>query len=302
MKKIFYDYRLAEKFTISFLCTFRETCSMKRIIVPTDFSETSKNAARYAVQIAGALPQASVILYHVSTKMALGSDSSPLTEDSNDRSVVFHAALENWKTEFGELSPANIELVAEEGNSLTDSLASYLSEHETDLVVMGITGATRSEQIFMGSNALNVVNLGVCPVFIVPPDAVYKPIRKVLFACDFKDVSASVPLVPIKSILELFRPTVLVVNAGKDADVEASEEYKTERAVLENMLKDYSPEFYFIRMEDFEDAISSFAAERDVDLILIVPKKKSFLQGLFKSSHTKKLAYHSHVPILAVHE
>jgi nucleotide-binding universal stress UspA family protein len=268
---------------------------MKRIIVPTDFSETSKNAARYAVQVAATLRDTSVILYHV-------SDSSPLTEDRKDRLIILQAALDNWRTEFSEVSTADVELVVEESSSLTDSLHRYVRHHGIELIIMGITGATRLEQIFMGSNTLNVVDLGVCPVIIVPPNTTYKPIKRVLFASDLKDISATVPIAPIKSILNLFRPTVFVVNVDTDHYVEVTEEYKKQRSILENMLQDYNPEFYFMRLYDFEDSISTFAADRDIDLILTVPKKHNFLLGLFKTSHTKRLAYHSHVPILAVHE
>lgn len=284
-------------------CTFNKIFfCMKRIMVPTDFSDTAKNAARYAVQLAASIPDASIILYNLADKIAVGSDSSPLTEGKNDRFIILHAALSNLKTELDQLATVPVELVIEEGSSLTDNLERYVRLHGIDLIIMGITGATRLEQIFMGSNALNVVNLAICPVIIVPPDATYKPVNKVLFACDFKDVASSVPVVPIKSILNSFKPTLLIVNVDTDHYVEITEEYKAQRALLENMLQEYNPEFYFIRMYDFQDSISSFAADRNVDLILTVPRKHSFLTGLFKTSHTKKLAYHSHVPILAVHE
>jgi nucleotide-binding universal stress UspA family protein len=275
---------------------------MKRIIVPTDFSDTAKNAAKYAVQLAASIPGATIILYNLTDKIALGSDSSPLTEDKNDRFIVLQAALNNVKAELRELSAVSVESVVEEGSSLTDNLERYVRHHGIDLIIMGITGATRLEQIFMGSNALNVVSLGVCPVIIVPPNAVFKPVNRVLFACDFKNVASTIPFAPVKSILNIFKPTVLVVNVDTDHYVEVTEEYKSQRALLEDMLQDYNPEFYFIRMYDFQDSIGSFAADRDVDLILTIPKKHHFLTGLFKTSHTKKLAYHSHVPILAIQE
>ena len=274
---------------------------MKRIIVPTDFSDTAKNAARYAVQMAQAIPDASVILYNLTDKIALGSDSSPLTEDKNDRFVVLQAALNSLRAELSELSDVKVELVVEEVSSLTESIERYVHHHGMDIIVMGITGATRLEQIFMGSNALNVVNLGVCPVIIVPPGAVYRPINKVLFACDLKNVADTIPMVPVKSVLNVFKPKVLVVNVDVDHYVEVTEEYRSQRAILEERLKEYEPEFFFIRMYDFQDSIGSFASDRDVDIILTIPKKHHFLTGLFKTSHTKKLAYHSHVPILAVH-
>jgi len=275
---------------------------MKRIIVPTDFSDTARNAARYAVQLATTVPDSTIILYHVADTIAVGSDGSPLTENKNDRFIILQAALDNLRTELSEWSPVAIELVAEEGSSLTDNLERYVRHNGIDLIIMGITGTTRLEQIFMGSNALNVVNLGICPVIIVPPDANYKQVNRVLFACDLKNVSSSVPITPIRSILDIFKPTVLVVNIDTDHHVEVTEEYKNERVILEKMLQDYNPEFYFMRMYDFQDSISSFAADRDIDLILTIPKKHNFLSGIFKTSHTKKLAYHSHVPILAIQD
>ncbi|MGZ5134142.1 MAG: universal stress protein [Flavitalea sp.] len=275
---------------------------MKRILVPTDFSETSKNAARYAVQLAASIPEASIILYNLADTLARGSDSSPLTEDKSDRFTVLQAALNNLKTDLKDFSDTPVQTVVEEGSSLTENLARYTRHHGIDLMIMGITGATRLEQIFMGSNALNVVNTGACPVIIVPPHAKYTPIRRVLFACDLKDVTTTVPVAPIKSVLSNFKPQLFVVNVDTDHYVEVTETYKTERAILEKLLEDYDPEFYFIRMFDFQESISAFAADREIDLILTVPRKHFFLSGLFKTSHTKKLAYHSHVPILAVPE
>ena len=242
---------------------------MKRIIVPTDFSDTAKNAARYAVQLAGSVTGATVILYNLTDKIALGSDSSPLTEDKNDRFVVLQAALSNLKTELTALTPVTVETVVEEGSSLTDNLERYVRHHGIDLIIMGITGATRLEQIFMGSNALNVVNLGVCPVIIVPPNAVFRPVNKILFACDFKDVSSSIPFTPVKNVLNIFKPTLYIVNVDTEHYVELSDEYKSQRAILENRLAEFNPEFYFIRMYDFQDSIGSFASDRNVDLILI---------------------------------
>ena len=77
---------------------------MKRIIVPTDFSDTAKNAARYAVQMANSIPGASIILYNLTDKIALGSDSSPLTENKDDRFLVLQAALNNLQAELNELA------------------------------------------------------------------------------------------------------------------------------------------------------------------------------------------------------
>jgi nucleotide-binding universal stress UspA family protein len=275
---------------------------MKKLLVPTDFSDTSKNAARFAVQMAADVQNAKIILIHVSDKITGGSDGSPLTEDDDDRRVILTQALSQLKEELLAVAQVPIEFVTEKGTSLVETLSRYIRHQAIDIVIMGITGATRLEQIFMGSNTLDMAKESVCPVLIIPPDAKYRKIKNVVLASDFKEVDTTIPVAPLKATLDLFKPSLHIVNVDSEHYVELTDEYKAERAKLETMLKNYAPEFYFIRQYDFFDAISQFVDDRNIDLIVIVPKDRSFLSGLFKTSHTKKLAYHSHVPIVAIHE
>ena len=154
----------------------------------------------------------------------------------------------------------------------------------------------------MGSNALNMARQGVCPVIIVPPNAEFKKIENVLVASDFKNVKSTTPVAQIRKILEIFKPKLHIVNVDSEHYVELTDEYKSERAWLAKVFEEFNPEFYFIRMYDFLDAISNFTTDHNIDLIVTVPRKHSFLSGLYKTSHTKKLAYHSHVPVVAIHE
>lgn len=276
---------------------------MKKLLVPTDFSDTSKNAALFAAQMAADIQNAKIILIHVSDKITGGSDGSPLTEDDDDRRIILTKALSQLKD---ELSPAAkqvpIEFAIEKGSSLVETLTRYVRYNAIDLVIMGITGATRLEQIFMGSNTLDMAKESVCPVLIIPPDAKYRKVKNVVLASDFKEVDTTIPVAPLKATLDLFKPALHIVNVDSEHYVELTDEYKAERKKLEQMLQEYAPEFYFIRQYDFFDAISQFVADKNIDLIFIVPKDRSFLSGFFKTSHTKKLAYHSHVPIVAIHE
>ncbi|HEX6431243.1 MAG TPA: universal stress protein [Niastella sp.] len=275
---------------------------MKKLLVPTDFSDTSKNAARFAVQMAADIQNAKIILIHVSDKITGGSDGSPLTEDDDDRRIILTQALSQMRDELLAVAQAPIEFVTEKGSSLVETLSRYVRHQAIDMVIMGITGATRLEQILMGSNTLEMAKASVCPVLIVPPDAKYRKIKNVVLASDFKEVDTTIPIAPLKATLDLFKPALHIVNVDSEHYVELTDEFKAERAKLETMLKNYSPEFYFIRQYDFFDAISQFVEDKHIDVIVIVPKDRSFVSGLFKTSHTKKLAYHSHIPIIAIHE
>jgi len=117
---------------------------------------------------------------------------------------------------------------------------------------------------------------------------------------DFKDVDHTIPVHVVKEVLDLFRPKLYIVNVDHEHYVQVTDEYKTERAKLEERLKEYNPEFYFIRLFDFVEAANQFVADYKIDLILTFPRKHSFLSNVFKTTNTSKLAYHSHVPIVAI--
>jgi len=276
---------------------------MNNFIVPIDFSDASKNAARYAAHIANGVPDAHVILYNVFDALEYGSDSSPLgTDDEEDasRKAIVELALGSVKTELATITNAKISTVAEEANRFLDTLEEYVVRNNIQLIIMGITGATRLGQIFMGSNTLNIVQRAIAPVIIVPPDAHSQSAKNVMLLTDFKDIDDTIPVESVKSILDLFKPRLHIVNVDHEHYVQVTDEYKSERTKLETQLKAYNPEFYFIRLFDFIEATNQFVADNHIDLILTFPRKHSFLSNMFKTTSTSKLAYHSHVPIVAI--
>ncbi len=276
--------------------------NMKTFIVPTDFSETSTNAAIYAVQIAAEVQNAKIILYNVFNKSPAPAEGSSKVENSVSASQLVEMALESIKTDMHR-SHHNVEIVcvAEHSDSLLDSLEKFAKDQHADLIIMGISETNRMEQVLVGSNTLDMVNRNVCPVIIVPPHSTYKGIKNVLLATDFKDVENSVPAKSIQAVLNIFKSDVHVVNVDSEHFVELTEEYKEEKAKLELILEGYKAEYSFIRQYDFVEAINQFAADKDIDLILTIPKKHSLLSKLFVTSHTKKLAYQSELPVVAIH-
>ncbi len=274
---------------------------MNKFIVPIDFSETSKHAARFAAHLTNQVPGANIILFNVFDTIEAGSDGTPLSGGDEARKAIMELALKSVQVELSGLTNADITCVAEEDPDFVDDLESYVRRYDIDVIIMGITGATKLEKIFMGSNTLKVVNRRIAPVIIVPPDAQFKSDKNIVLITDFKDVDKTIPIEPIKNVLNLFKSNLHIVNVDSDHYVELTDEYKSERAKLHDMLKEYNPEYYFIRMYDFMEAINQFVTDHGIDMIMTVPKDKSFIGNFFKTTHTSKLAYHSHVPIIAIH-
>jgi nucleotide-binding universal stress UspA family protein len=276
---------------------------MNNFIVPIDFSETSKNAARYAAHISNGVPDAHIILYNVFDALEYGSDSSPLATDAAEdagRKAIVELALESVRIELTPITNARISVVAEEDNHFLDTLQKYVWNNNIQLIFMGITGSTVLGQVLMGSNTLNLVRRGIAPVIIVPPHAVSTSAKNVMLLTDFQDIENTIPINTVKSILDLFKPRLHIVNVDHEHYVQVTDEYKAERVKLESSLAAWKPEFYFIRLFDFMDAINQFVTDNQIDLILTFPRRHSFVSNVFKTTSTTKLAYHSHVPIAAI--
>ena len=261
---------------------------MNTVIVPVNFSETSLNAARYAAQLLGGHKGVTMILHHVYEKNGNAGEAT--------------ANLENLKNELLKTVSLKITLLAEEGDDFLDELEKLARHQQADFIIMGITDRSLIGQTFMTNNALEIIKKKICPVLIVPPDAGFHEIKNVLLTSDFKNVQNATPSVPIKKILKTFKPNLYVINVDSEHYVALTEAYQKEKAVLQEMFTGFNPEFYFLGLYDVDEAIHQFAGDKNIDLIITIPKDHSLLSKLFVKSHTKKMAYQSTVPVLAVHE
>jgi nucleotide-binding universal stress UspA family protein len=260
---------------------------MNTVVVPVDFSITSMNAARYAGKMLKGVYGTNLVLYHMYEK------------DSEEK--LANEQLEHLKNDILKDDIVKIETISVKGDDVVDEIERVVRHRHANLVVMGITGKSGLGQVLFGSNTVKLVDRNVVPVLVIPPNAVFKGVKNVALTSDFKSVRLTTPSVPIKAVLDIFRPLLHVVNVDSEHYVSITAEYQKEKAIMQEMFSNYNPEFYFIGMNDFFEAIEQFIRDKKIDLLITIPRHHSILTKIFKS-HTHKLIYHSDVPILAVHE
>jgi len=261
---------------------------MNTVIVPVDFSAISLHTARYAAQLLVGHHGVNILLYH--------SYSKPSEEAAAIES------LEELRKELISTYVVNIDILTHEEDDFVDGLERAVRHRKADLVIMGITGKSALAQVFFGSNTLKMVQTKVCPVLIIPEKASFKEIRNVMLTSDFKDIIKTTPSAPIKDFLGVFNPQLHIINVDKDHYISLTTNYEKEKQNLAEMFKAYDPEFYFMRLYDVNEAINLFAEDKHIDLIILIRRNESFIEKLFKASHTKAITYHSKVPILVMHE
>lgn len=71
--------------------------------------------------------------------------------------------------------------------------------------------------------------------------------------------------------------------------------------MLKGILKKLNPQFHFITSDNADDAILDAAEKLDPDLLMVLPKRHSFIDKIVHRSHTKQFILHSRIPVLALH-
>lgn len=276
---------------------------MKIILVPTDFSPVSVNAANFAADMAKAI-HAEILLFNVYQVPVNYSSEVPLMMVSADElKKASDAQLDELKQKLGMriAHKINIETQSAQGDMI-DELEKMCNQIQPFAVVMGTKGKTGLEQLLFGSTTLSAVRHLVWPVIAVPPGKTYgNGISRIGFACDFKQVKRTVPALLILEIVQALGAELHILN------VDYKEKHFTPASLAESFhlhesFRDVNPEYHYLNHPDVEEGINEFAAANDLDLIIAIPKKHQLLEAVFKPSSTKKLVFQSKVPVMCIHD
>ncbi len=273
---------------------------MKTILMPTDFSKTANNAADYAVEIAK-LTNAKVILMHVFHLPMVASDIP----------VVMPSIDELERNSMKQLTACEKTLHAKHGKNILiekkavlgfviDEVSDIVSSKKVDLIVMGITGDGKLSEL-IGTNATGVIKNVDCPTLIVPQNAKYKKVHNVALACDYEEISDSPAIKKIKMFLGIFKANLMIFNVVEPTAKPVFETAYSETKI-KNVFENIKYSVYFPENDDLVFGINDFVDKHNVDMLIMIPQKHNFLAHLFQQTNTKKVAFHTHVPLLAIHE
>lgn len=275
---------------------------MKTIIVPTDFSPTATNALHYAIDMAKAI-DASLLLFHVYQVPVSYSDVPIMLVSVDELKQTAEEKIGRLKKEVEHITSGKMKIYTETrmGN-VSDELKTLCEKIRPFAVVMGSKGSSGIERVLFGSNTLTVIRHLSWPVICVPPGKAFgNGIRKIGFACDFRDIVESTPANAIRDVVRAFGAELHILNVDYQ-DKRFEPDTPEQSALLHTLLEDLRPQYDFIEHRDIEDGINAFAEKNNLDLIIAIPKKHKLLEGLFRTSSTKQLVFQSHIPVLCIHE
>lgn len=284
---------------------------MKKILVPTDFSSSANNAARYAVRLATLLkkditlcnamlipieaPGAQQVPWPLEDYEAIKSDT---TEQLKEASTRLQAKIAEQAAFFPEDFQPAVDYTSEVG-PVTDVIRNVLDEHNASMVVMGMSGAGGLERFFIGSSSRDLIAKASFPVLLIPPGYVFGQIKTIAFATDLDKGDIN-----ILHSLACFAKTLdaeIRINHISDHKREHGEEkYKADAFMAELVKKVNYPKitYHLIKSIDVDHGLSWLDEHGQVDILTMVHRPHGFFTGLFSGSHTQRLARHVTLPLL----
>lgn len=279
---------------------------MKNILLPTDFSENSLNAMRYALHLFED-SACNFYLLHVIKSSEVGITDSPyLTFTAQVEDVYTKNAKTRLKDAIKLISTKTFTNKNHKFYTLTDhaflveSIRRQVHEKSIDLIVMGTKGASGFKKIIIGSNAGDVITKVHCNTLVVPENATYRDLKQVAFPTDFSMLYNINVLQPVVKITEEHAAAIRILNIGKK-DVDLNSDQIKNKELLEDYFSALDHSFHFMTNKKVEEAVQSFVESRNIDMITMVAKNLNYFQHILFHSKIEKISYHTDVPFLILH-
>ena len=275
---------------------------MTRILLPTDFSDNSLEAIRYALLTYKDIKCTFYLLNTYTptvyqTEYLIGSPGQiGLGDILQENSLT---QLEELKKRL-EKQHKNINhtiIVRSAFNTLLGEISHTVEAEHIDVLVMGTTGATGAKEILFGTNTVHVIKKAKCPVIAVPPKFEYEAPKEILFPTDYEIEFEKKMLAPLLAISQQHKARVNVLHVRKGYDLNEAEE--THKGQLEKLLGNTAL-FHEVPDNGIIDAINAFQVKQKINLLVMVQNKHTFMERLFIEPIIKKIGFHVTVPFMVL--
>ena len=276
---------------------------MRKIVVPTDFSENAFNALKYACEIFKYERSEIYVLHAFADEvyhMGNITDRNLLDKRKDEVEQESAGLLKELLEKIKEYSPnpRHAFTAIPAFGSLIDEVNDLVNKENIDIVVMGTRGAANDRSITFGSNTLMVMKYVQCPVMAIPENYAYHPPKELLFPTNY--------LIPykrreLKLLCELsgsFRSNIHLLYIDPMRNLSLRQE--DNREFLKNELQKANLTFETTEEKDKTIAITKYIVHQNIDMLVMVNTRHSHLEDMLMPSTVNTLGLHIKIPFLVL--
>lgn len=272
---------------------------MKRILFPTDFTEASERARDYTAKLAAALGAKVDAMHMFNLPFA---ESAGMTPAMLEEMIATKRQLTREKLEkFLEAVPEEQrgEAIPVFGVFVPEEIDDLVRENKYDLVAMGTLGEhhTQMEKILGSVTSQTMLSVSACPVLAIPMGASWNGgIRRIAYATDFQpdDEKAASQLLDMAMQLGA---EVHFVHVDTKSQIGEKDDF----VLLEKYPFDFT-RFAVVSNPNAVEGMDRYLNESGIDLLALYLPRRKLWERLFHSSFTRKMVFHTHIPLLVFHQ
>lgn len=271
---------------------------MKKVLCPTDFSETAHTAIAYAAKLARAM-DAELTLLNVQSLF----DYTP-AEVIRGKDMTIAAAAERLEAQSREVSKAFSISCYSQVEPSHSKLSTVISKEASrfDLIVMGSDGPDDLYQFFSGSNTYNALIKSNTPLLLIPTGYVYSEIRHIVYAFDYLR-GGKLPLTRLIPFIRPLNCRLTILQILEDQYSKKEEEQLMEHQhAISNLYSELKISYDTLRSSEVMQSINSYIIRNEPDVLALCSVHRNLLSRLFHKSIIKNITAFSSYPVLVFHE
>ncbi len=288
---------------------------MIKLLVPVDFSDYSLNALKYAIKLGEKLPS-EITLAHCFPEIVDESDLGiPAGTEVKDPQKLIReerAKEKNWledlkrktEQEFTTEQKQNIKIKTRfEIGYAEDVLLTISEDMKPDVIVMGTKSKDETIKELLGSVTSDVIKKARVPVLTIPADSEIDmdKISNILFVTDFSEVDYD-SLHKLISLISPFKTIIYGIQFNTvKPDKWDKEKLNEFRNYCAGTYRNHKIEADILYSDNFLEDLDKFIKEKGIDIIAMTRKKRNLISSLFHPSITRKILFHTNIPLLVFH-
>lgn len=279
-----------------------ENLKIKKILVPINFHDTSKNALDLAISM-GRRHKAVIQLIHaVDPDQYISISSNGLMVDFSKDTFV-SSETQRLQQLADEVMNNQIDFYSVECRvgSVSRTIVEAAHDFESDLIVMGTNGSSGFSDYFTNSEDYEVVEAASCPVLTVPKYKKWTEFKAILFPV--RPMSDVLPKYNfVRDIIRRNNAHLIVLGLINEENPAHIHEISASIAKLENyLLQDrIKADMIFIDTDSAAEAVLNKSQHLAIDLIVITPDPDNSNRSLFMAPYARQIINHAKVPVLSI--
>lgn len=290
------------------------------ILLPTDFSPHSDNAAKLAFKLASRLgmsidmlhsfiapasPQGVQLMDSYDYELADMAERQTIEVESTRMMEEYAAKIRGW-IKSGEVPAVKFSTTVTEGIP-EESILLYARDKNPQLIVMGTRGADKKEAELIGSVTAEVLDSCRIPAFTVPESvdvATVADLHKVAFVCNLEQED----MIAIDTLYRLFpeqslEVMLIYIPGRRERNVSDAKTAQAQLNLL-NYCREHFPGYGFdmrtVRLDTLIDDFKEIMQEGPFNLICVPNKKRNVFARVFNPSIAHKILFRADVPMMMI--